>query len=317
VELLVVIAIIGILIALLLPAVQAAREAARRSQCTNGLKQIALALANYETAKKRYPAGRLGCDGPATSPAAYCASTRREDKNGASGFVSILPFIEEQPLYDQLKVEAEGVWVFANSGLLDAAWMNDPTKLVALAKPVASYRCPSDHSLPVAEGILVPFQGVSQQILPATGSYAFVMGSLGPTYGVTDGVKYLNNGPFGYARTLKRKEVTDGLSKTAFVGEVTNGHSTTLDQYSIWSFADRHISTLRSTDNPLNTPAGLPVILGSSSTPKANGAFRSQHSGGGNFAFGDGHVEFIVDTIDLVSYRRMSTIAGNGKVNNP
>ena len=85
VELLVVIAIIGILVALLLPAVQAAREAARRSECVNNLKQIALAFHNHEDSFKEYPPGREGCDGA-------CSPTNGP---GTSGFVRILPPIEQ------------------------------------------------------------------------------------------------------------------------------------------------------------------------------------------------------------------------------
>ena len=99
VELLVVIAIIGILIALLLPAVQAAREAARRSSCTNNLKQLALAMHNHESTYKEYPAGREGCDG-ACNP---------KNGPGTSGFVYILPYIEQQNLYDQFMAEADTI----------------------------------------------------------------------------------------------------------------------------------------------------------------------------------------------------------------
>jgi prepilin-type N-terminal cleavage/methylation domain-containing protein len=101
VELLVVIAIIGILIALLLPAVQAAREAARRSSCTNNLKQIGLAMLNYESARKRFPPGRLSCEGG--SPCGALPADRR--RNSSSALVMILPFIEHQPLYDQCRYD--------------------------------------------------------------------------------------------------------------------------------------------------------------------------------------------------------------------
>ncbi len=93
VELLVVIAIIGILIALLLPAIQAAREAARRNSCQSGVRQIALGLANYEDSFKEFPPGRSGCDGMNTDSCKGVTAAR--DQHGASGFVFILPFVEE------------------------------------------------------------------------------------------------------------------------------------------------------------------------------------------------------------------------------
>ena len=101
VELLVVIAIIGILIALLLPAVQAAREAARRSQCTNNLKQLGLALQNYHNVNKKFPPGRYGCDGYRGAECAI-ANTQLQYYCNMSGFVLLLPFLEEQVLYTQL-----------------------------------------------------------------------------------------------------------------------------------------------------------------------------------------------------------------------
>ena len=98
VELLVVIAIIGILVSLLLPAVQQAREAARRMQCSNNLKQIALALANYESGVGVFPPGRMGCDGWTQD---VCKDNPGIQRPGTSGFVMILPQLEQQNLYDK------------------------------------------------------------------------------------------------------------------------------------------------------------------------------------------------------------------------
>lgn len=121
VELLVVIAIIGILVALLLPAVQAAREAARRAQCTNNLKNIGLAMVNYESSKRAFPAGRYGCDTFGTD---ICSGVAQEDRVGPSAFVAILPYLEEVSLFDQFSQNnfKNGPWPSRN-GSTSTAWV--------------------------------------------------------------------------------------------------------------------------------------------------------------------------------------------------
>lgn len=126
VELLVVIAIIGILVALLLPAVQAAREAARRMQCSNNLKQIGIALHNYHDTYKSLPAGWL------TKRSA--PNTCLPNENNWHWGALILPFVEQLPLHDKLQV--------GNITLTQAG--NNATILAAMQSPVPGYRCPSD-----------------------------------------------------------------------------------------------------------------------------------------------------------------------------
>ncbi len=144
VELLVVIAIIGVLVALLLPAVQAAREAARRMQCEKNLKMIALAVSTYETAHKRFPAGRLGCDGQSsvTAYAQWCGSdVYPAGMSGTSTLVAILPYMEMQSLFDLFDLSV-GPW----SSNIPGAWT--PANLNAVAQRPSAYVCPSDDSEP-------------------------------------------------------------------------------------------------------------------------------------------------------------------------
>lgn len=262
VELLVVIAIIGILIALLLPAVQAAREAARRSQCTNNLKQIALGMHNYEGTFKVYPTGRLGCDG----------SCSPQNRSAASGFVFLLPFVEQKPLFDQMMQ-------YHNANT--TTWPGTLPQNLRETRPDA-YVCPSD----TAERLKSDGN--------ATSSYALVAGHYGPSQGTGNNAKDKNTGMFLYRDSKGPADATDGLSNVMFVGEVADAHLG--DNPNTWLMSGRHTDMLRSTENPINTPVGLGKVI--SSTDKKNGAFSSKHPGGANFAFGDGSVHFLSETIE-------------------
>jgi prepilin-type N-terminal cleavage/methylation domain-containing protein/prepilin-type processing-associated H-X9-DG protein len=290
VELLVVISIIGVLVSLLLPAVQGAREAARRSQCVNNLKQIALALSSYESMNKVFPPGRMGFDGWNTEIAAnqpgYC-------RPGTSGFVMILPFLEQQTLYNQFEPFARGA-LYPSVGPNDqddgttTGWQTTQIAQAVGVRP-AVFVCPSNTSEPKYGSL-------------ATGNYALCMGSRGPSTpnsgtgvdGVLlDGpigehaVKHQNTGVFHYRSVYTAAEIRDGLSNTIFVGEVIQAH--TQESANRWLIGSRHLDCLRSTDNPLNTPPTGGVALDLYGY-KCSGAFASRHAGGASFAFGDGHV---------------------------
>lgn len=292
VELLVVIAIIGILIALLLPAVQAAREAARRSQCNNNLKQLGLALANYEGSFKAYPPGRMGCDNNATRcPQPY-------QRVGHSAFVPLLPFLEQQPLFNQFDFR-DGPWSYSTT------WIN--TNAQAIAQSVPGLLCPSDTSKPYSD---TPAIGSTYDIgtrQAATGSYAMVGGTIGPSSGLSDAMKYANTGVFYYCKAHQIRDITDGLSSTMFAGEVIQSHTSASSN--IWSRAVRAMDGLRSTENPLNTPPEQGVTVTSNGV-RLNAAFASLHPGGSNFLFGDGHVSFLSESMALATYRALSTREG-------
>jgi prepilin-type N-terminal cleavage/methylation domain-containing protein/prepilin-type processing-associated H-X9-DG protein len=291
VELLVVIAIIGILIALLLPAIQAAREAARRNGCKNGIRQIQLGIINYEESNKRYPPGRTGCDGINDGPCKGAASPGPL-RNGGSGFVMILPFVEEKGLYESFNFKPNGIYAVGYTAWLDAS------NREAVKTRVSLYICPSDV-------------GVGETHDPtgayALGNYALNMGHKGPsTTHASKGVKWGNSGVFEYVNGIKRRQVSDGLSKTFFVGEAIDGHMK--HNPNKWSTAGRYVDSMRVTENPLNTPPGEGIVDSYyGQDQRENGAFSSRHIGGAMFAFGDGHVTFIEDTISMQTYRALST----------
>ena len=297
VELLVVIAIIGILVSLLLPAVQQAREAARRMQCSNNLKNIALALVNYETSVGVFPPGRMGCDGWTQD---VCANNPGIERPGTSGFVMILPQLEQQNLYDKFGFELGAVFPAQPDNSDDgttSGWRTPDVDEAIKTRPDV-FVCPSDTSKPVF--------GNTQD---ATGSYALCQGSNGPTFGIDQKtVKHYNNGMFHYRTTIAAADVRDGLSNTILAGETIENH--TNESQNRWMLGSRHLSCMRSTDNPLNSEPGQGVVVLDLYGYKANGAFGSRHPSGAMFCFGDGHVVFLSENIDLATYRALSTRAG-------
>jgi prepilin-type N-terminal cleavage/methylation domain-containing protein/prepilin-type processing-associated H-X9-DG protein len=313
VELLVVIAIIGVLVALLLPAVQAAREAARRAQCVNNLKQIGLATLNYESAKKKFPPGRNGCDivdpvsastknGPC-GPCTAVSSPRRAQ--GASGFVMMLPYLEGQAIYDLARLDTPaGIWNADQS--LWLTWQDAPRlQLIGGTRPSVLV-CPSDTSEKVLKD--QKYWDLKNGVSPATGSYALCMGTDGPDPKPSAGtVKCKNTGMFLYFLQRVRRKITDGTSKTFVAGEVIDADEN--DSENLWTVGGRVSDCMRTTQYSLNTPHKLGYYDTNYGT-YSSGGFGSEHAGGGNFAYVDGHVTFISDDVSSNVYRATSTIAG-------
>jgi prepilin-type N-terminal cleavage/methylation domain-containing protein/prepilin-type processing-associated H-X9-DG protein len=288
VELLVVIAIIGILVALLLPAVQAARAAARRMQCGNNLKQIALAMQNYHDTYKEFPPGRMGCDGSGPND---CNGGPDIIRGGTSGFVAFLPFVEQQPLYNSMSFERGWIWPTNGPANWATLWPGNKT---AIETRPSFMVCPSDISFPS-----VP-NSPSANINAATGSYALCAGDQGG--GIGANVKYTNTGMFLYRNSVRMAEVIDGTTSTFLAGETTDGNISATG-LNLWTVGVRLTSSLRNTFNPVNQRPGT----GAGLVTGANGAFNSEHPGGAQFAYVDGHVSFISNTINFPTYKFLST----------
>lgn len=294
VELLVVIAIIGMLVALLLPAVQSAREAARRTTCTNRMRQSSLGILGYQAATQYFPPGRTGCDdtGDQMSHKVCPPGLPASKKTAASGFVEILPYIEYHDLYNDLDIGNGGLW---NRNVDDLGWYNDRSKCKGIKKHLEILHCPSDPSKEISD-VYLPVHA-------ATASFALVQGTIGPDAPVHI-AKYENDGLFVYVTRRKPAQVTDGLSKTSMIGEVVL--SDVWESSNTWSYALVNADCLRTTRNPLNTQPGAGVVL-----ERQNGAFGSHHPGGANFCYADGHIKFMDNTVNQHVYMAYSTMRGS------
>ncbi|HET6574614.1 MAG TPA: DUF1559 domain-containing protein [Fimbriiglobus sp.] len=292
IELLVVIAIIAILIGLLLPAVQKVREAAARVKCKNNLKQIGLAVHNYHDAYSHLPLSTSGSKDPSAPRGPY---------TGRGWLLEILPYLEQQSLYQKLEPTRYGNMVDDNRGLLT------PSVRPLLTARVPVLHCPSDSSS------LEP--GVNQlQMVGVPVEQTNYKGVLGDTmmgWGLVldchqrsgcNGLIYRNS----YQDRPRLTSITDGTSNTLMVGEDVpeyNYHSAAF--YANGSYANCHIP-LNFKPNPIRPWDWANVI-----------SFRSRHSGGANFCLADGSVRFLADTIDQDQYRAGCTKAGGEVIQLP
>lgn len=313
VELLVVIAIIGMLVALLLPAVQAAREAARRNQCANNLKQLGLGLLNFEAARGHLP----------------------PLENNYTPLARLLPYYEEKQLSD--------LFDFATS----ASSATDPNSIRAAATPVSIFICPSDIEDPVhtitSGSNTYTWAGSNYAINGSSGTKTWQ--NLDPFGNVTDGLCYKNS-------NLRLSKILDGLSKTLAFTESLRGPCDTVPagttpnvQIYVASLG-LNVGALIPTadDAEANGPqAAISAATGwhtqrlcnwfkMDMTPGTimNGRFppnsaipdlaarrirvtgaRSMHSGGVNACFADGSVHFVTDEIDYLSWQALWTRSGS------
>jgi prepilin-type processing-associated H-X9-DG protein len=295
----VVIAIIGILVALLLPAVQAAREAARRAQCLNNLKQLGIALHNYHDSFKALPPGVVSAISPAVKMDTWTeAASAAPGALGTSWIVATLPYFEEQVLHDQ--------WNFSKNVMQNVV----AGKHVARTD-IAGLYCPSRRTSVRSEDLKIMFQGWEKGGTDYGGcngaGNTFLNDAGGPpcTHRLNQnapgeyGTRHNGLGAFTYNDGIKLAEITDGTSATLMTGELQrlvaidhNGNGTLCEEWSLDGWAVGGQATMFNTDwgfDPLN-PGGI-----------NNQYFESpgsEHPGGAQFGLCDGSVRFIGEDID-------------------
>jgi prepilin-type N-terminal cleavage/methylation domain-containing protein/prepilin-type processing-associated H-X9-DG protein len=330
VELLVAIAIIGILIALLLPAVQAAREAAHRASCTNNLHQIGLGLLNFENEHGRSSEGATGWDDEAKQ-------VGQKEWLGHTTFFPLLPFMEELNLREQF--ERQKRW-------------GDPVNQHVAGIQIPPYQCASDNA---GSRVLQLYDTTSKM------GYRYSRSNYVVSFGTTSlwpptpktvppqqqppgtHAKWLKNGydlnldtdgAFRVHVGRRIKDFTDGTSKTVGVSEVRSGQDhfqpdgdTKGDRRGLWAFPFMATSVYLHKNTPNSSVADhlkptscteevAPCEHSNNLEGKAeddideHATARSYHPGGVNASFIDGHVRFVTDSINLPAWQALATIRG-------
>jgi prepilin-type N-terminal cleavage/methylation domain-containing protein/prepilin-type processing-associated H-X9-DG protein len=291
IELLVVIAIIAVLVALLLPAVQQAREAARRTQCKNNLKQIGLALHNYHEAHNTFP--------PAYIASAPYVDGATDTKPGWGWATSILPFLDQGTIYNSINFSYP---------------LQDSRNTSLIQKLIPGYLCPSDLT-PNGPFAIADSSG-NMVAMAAASSFSASVGSdaSSTTDATGDGIFYRNS------RT-RMSDITDGTSTTIMVGERAWSNAN-----GIWAGAISGGTVKRGSANPCQPvvagafyPAATLVLshahlnnaLIDSDGSAGIDDFSSRHWGGSNFLFADGSIRFVHS---IPSDNPDGSYSGDGKI---
>ena len=306
VELLVVIAIIGTLVGLLLPAVQAARESARRTVCSNRIKQIGLAMHAHHDARRRLPAGYVTPF--ETSATNNCvppfATMDTSDENGPQWTVMILPYLEDQRQFDSFNFGVNVKW---NSNFGDTTYNTTSPNWTAQLTRNIDFECPSDRA--TTGRAYTSYFGVQGG------------GATAPCFSAGyPGRVWFYNGLFFNNSKIRLADITDGSSKVFMVGEtrymVTEANnpnyyaSWASSVYTMVSNSGPMVHTLCAAMNPLNSSllnntVDRNVPGNGNCHEVLTSTFGSHHSGGGTFVMADASVQFIADGIDLVVYRAL------------
>jgi prepilin-type N-terminal cleavage/methylation domain-containing protein len=307
IELLVVIAIIAILVSLLLPAVQQAREAARRTQCKNNLKQIGLALHNYHSTHRAFPPGFISIATTEFDPSGSSNQALEETGPGWSNFAMILPFIDQANLAKQIDFNLP---------------ISDPSNQRARSTFVPGYQCPSDiftQRVSAREGDAVA-QTLGDVIVNDLAPMSYV-GCLAGADSKSAGYqgRYEEpgfNGMFHRGVSLTVADILDGTSNTIGIGErssmfapngwagvipgaVTYHSDAIVDQRNLAGPQIRPAITMNTVHVRSSGP-GSP-----SSTTGSPGGFWSPHPGGCQFMLMDGSVRMINQDIDIITFRNL------------
>ncbi len=343
VELLVVIAIIGVLVALLLPAIQAAREAARRSSCTNNMKQLGLAMQNYHSTRKAFPKG---------------STVLAVNQFAVNANVSLLPYLEQGNLDD--------IYVKTNAAGNPTPWTDQLSPIVSAVIP--TFDCPSSDEENPKFHLQLASNVNDNDGRYGTTDYAYNRGSndafcfanaLPNIFGPN--LPEIRRGVYDIDMGLRIGQITDGTSNTMAMGEAsgsdrwivcTGPRCTSLTdtddsgeiQTAWFGWIIGHVnsnslgwgllmtSNYACTAEPMNkfpvteTQVSLPESLGPGCRTGAGitggvlsttSNFRSDHPGGCNFVYADGSVHFLSDNIDMVNYRALSTSQGEEVVSLP
>jgi prepilin-type N-terminal cleavage/methylation domain-containing protein len=336
VELLVVIAILGVLVGLLLPAVQAAREAARRMGCGNNLKQMGLAMQNFHASHQHFPAGYLSFP---TSTGSGPAEARIDPEtwDAAPGWgwaAQLLPFLEQGNVANAIDLQTP-IW--------------KPAYADVIAQRFPFFICPSSSGesdpFVVRDGLGNPVQPAGSELVVGRAHYVASHGqescwgecgasltgevftniyhSLTETIVIDGDVSRVADGPFYRNSATRIRDVTDGTSNTIFLGE----HSSALSEKT-WVGVVPGAFTHPQFTSPENGPdaaatltlvhagpsggeldiTGFPIIHPINFPTFHVGQMFSEHPGGGQLGLGDGSVRFVSEDIDLILFAELSSI---------